>query len=264
MTYIFTQFILRLVIPFKNEVLKWQIKYLEGKDPDLTPTRLLDKADDQVRVLKHANQWIETTADTSVMALQATIDKNHQATAEVFKAIAANIGEFTQRQHDFNSRFSGSRNGQRPTWLNQAPSNPNETKVWNNKTYIWCSRCRRGEGLWVCSHTTDTHQDGFRDASRSDRYDRFRRYDQRQSSNNYYGPTSSNRNSYDSSLNPSTRYQTNRYPSPNRGRSVTFQDRPSSPRPSNGNNNRGPYAKLSLLDAVAAFAGQTAVSSDED
>lgn len=89
-----------MVDPFRTEVLKWQLQYLEGKTPDLTPTKLVEQADDKVWVLKHANQWIETQSDTSVMALKATIDKYHKDAAGVFQAIAANIGEFTQRQQD--------------------------------------------------------------------------------------------------------------------------------------------------------------------
>ena len=256
LTYILAQLLLSMVLLFKNEVLKWQLRYLEGKDLELTPTRLLDKADDQVRVLKHAHQWVETTADTSIMTLNAMIEKNQQDAANVFQAIAANIGEFTQRQQDFNNRLHGNRlRDQRPGWLSIAPINPAETKVWNNKTYVWCSRCHRGEGFWVCLHTTDTHQDGYREASRSDHYERPRRYDSEyrpwrndsHSSSQY----STYRNDHRGSQNNWSSY--NRSLSPARNRSVTFQERSSSPRSSFQPAARAPQAKLSLDGCYCSF-----------
>lgn len=35
-------------------------------------------------------------------------------------------------------------------------------KVMNNKEYVWCTKCRHGEGLWVCTHTSEMHQEGYR------------------------------------------------------------------------------------------------------
>ena len=271
LTYIFTQLLLSTVLPFKNEILKWQLLYLEGKDLDLTPTKLLDKAEDQVRVLKHAHQWIEATADTSIMTLKAMIEKNQQDAATVFQAIAANIGEFTQRQQDFNHRLHGQRlRDARPSWLSIAPVHSEETKVWNNKTYVWCSRCRRGEGLWVCSHTTETHQEGYRqaprDSSQSYRHDRSRRpdFEYRPRYNDYNNHSQPGNLSSDPRNPQLGRSAANRSPSPARNRSVTFQDRSFSSRPQTQSSARAPQAKLSLMDAIAAFAGRTEATSDED
>jgi hypothetical protein len=46
-------------------------------------------------------------------------------------------------------------------WLYIAPQNIEESKIVNNCTYRWCSKCNRGNGQWVITHSTDTHKDDY-------------------------------------------------------------------------------------------------------
>ncbi len=46
----------------------------------------------------------------------------------------------------------------------EAPSDHTETKLVDRRLYTWCTKCRQGQGLWVCRHTTETHVDGFTNA----------------------------------------------------------------------------------------------------
>lgn len=52
----------------------------------------------------------------------------------------------------------------------EAPSNHTETKLVNHRLYTWCTKCRQGQGLWVCRHTTETHIDGFTNARHQRRH----------------------------------------------------------------------------------------------
>ena len=45
-------------------------------------------------------------------------------------------------------------------WREVAPKDGEPlTKTKNNKTYKWCKKCRRGEGLWH-NHSTEEHTPG--------------------------------------------------------------------------------------------------------
>ena len=49
-----------------------------------------------------------------------------------------------------------------PEWMITSPFSASKaTKNMNNKTYIWCTKCHGARGLWVCTHNTEMHQDGF-------------------------------------------------------------------------------------------------------
>jgi len=48
-----------------------------------------------------------------------------------------------------------------PEWLYIAPQNLEECKTVQNRTYSWCTKCNRGSGQWVITHTTATHRDDY-------------------------------------------------------------------------------------------------------
>jgi anthranilate phosphoribosyltransferase len=78
---------------FQQTVLKWQWDYFENS-LNLTPSSLILRADQEVQVLKHANQWVETIG-SSVTALQAMIHHNKTQSAKIFKSLAANFTEIS-------------------------------------------------------------------------------------------------------------------------------------------------------------------------
>jgi hypothetical protein len=106
-------------------------------------------ANDKVQILKNAKQWQET--DTLVMmGLKLALEAKQRDQDTLVKAIVAHSGNLTKRDKQ---------PYQHPEWMVTAPITLMETsKNVNGKTYVWCTKCRRGAGLWVCTHTTDTHQ----------------------------------------------------------------------------------------------------------
>jgi hypothetical protein len=48
-----------------------------------------------------------------------------------------------------------------PDWMIDPPANPSETKLVDRCIYTWCTKCRQGQGLWVCRHNTETHVDDY-------------------------------------------------------------------------------------------------------
>ncbi len=45
--------------------------------------------------------------------------------------------------------------------MTEPPQHPMETKLVDRRIYTWCTKCHQGQGLWVCSHNTETHVDGY-------------------------------------------------------------------------------------------------------
>jgi hypothetical protein len=165
--YIFRQLTTCSIEPFKQAVQRWHIDYLEAKLPDLTPTTLLDQADTKVQILQHAGQRTKSQ-NPEVMALKLELQEQRTQSALLVQQLAAHVSRIVN--HKGHGKDTGSfkhtRNGQRvggsyPGWMIVPPSYPTETKIQDNRLYTWCTKCRQGQGLWVCRHNTETHVDGF-------------------------------------------------------------------------------------------------------
>ncbi len=158
--HIFRQLCSVTVVPFKDAALQWHLQYLEGKSTDLTPKALITMADDKIRLLKHASQWTEEPPP-AVMALQAKILESEASTAACLRQLTAHLTTLTKAyQHP---RPSSGKQTPYPDWMITAPTGPTDTiRHANDRQYTWCTRCRRGDGLWVSTHTTTTHQDNFK------------------------------------------------------------------------------------------------------
>jgi hypothetical protein len=158
-TYNFTTLSTSSIVPFKEEIQKWHVAFLEAKDKDLTPANLVKRADDKIQVLQHAGLWKEVEPP-AVMALKLELEQQKQGQQQLVQQIVAHLSNFTNQ----NTRKPGGPSGyQHPTWMTTPPHSITEiSKVVNGKTYVWCTRCRQGKGLWVCTHSTETHQDGYR------------------------------------------------------------------------------------------------------
>jgi hypothetical protein len=164
LTYIFESLSACAVPKFKESIQQWHVDYLEAKLNDLSPIELIKMAEDKVQILQHANQWAD--ADTpAVMALKLELQRKDKDQDELVKHIMAHITKVANRHNPRNTPF------QYPEWMITPPHSITEIyKNMNGKQYVWCTRCRRGNGLWVCTHTTETHTDGYR-RSRTKRYD---------------------------------------------------------------------------------------------
>lgn len=160
LSHLFQQLCSVTIPPFKDACLQWHLSYLEGKNHDLDPKKLITLADDKVRLLKHANQWKEETTP-AVMALHAKVLQSETTTAEFLQQLTAHLT--TAYQQNQGRQPSGEQHTPYPDWMITPPTNSSDTiHHANNRQYTWCTRCHRGEGLWVSTHHTATHQDNFK------------------------------------------------------------------------------------------------------
>ena len=143
------------------------VAYQEGQLPKYTPLKLISDVEDKIRVLRHTEVWDSTTnTDTPAMALQAAPTFSDQLKDFLANHIAAEVkrlipsskqnpaGKDTKDNKDGKSKFRQPH----PEWLFIAPQNLEERKTVQNRTYNWCTKCNRGSGQWVITHTDDTHR----------------------------------------------------------------------------------------------------------
>jgi hypothetical protein len=128
---------------FQQSVLKWQRDYLENQLP-LTPSSLALKANQECQILTHAGQWVETI-DPSIIAMLALLHHNKTKTGEIFQNLAANFSQITHRQKEVTRSLrqpnhSGS-SSQTPEWLMEAPSDPEQLKLFDGRYWHYCSKC---------------------------------------------------------------------------------------------------------------------------
>jgi hypothetical protein len=175
-TYLFHQLQQCNVPLFKEAIDKWHIEYLEAKLPGLTPEKFLKMVDDKIQILKHADQWKESE-HTEIMALKLELQKQKQESDALVKNLVAHVGRLSNAHrnlhhgishHGHNNKkhpFPGSNpmpnNINYPPWMIVPPQHPMETKLMDRRIYTWCTKCRQGQGLWVCRHNTETHVDGY-------------------------------------------------------------------------------------------------------
>jgi len=134
---------------------------LEASLPDLTPTKLLQLAEDKIQVLRHADQWTKLE-DPAIMALQAQLTQQKHASDLTIQRLVAHVGRLAQRTLKRGPQDQSTpTNAKYPAWMIQSPHPNQHTQLVDNKIYTWCKKCRHGQGLWVCRHTTETHVDGY-------------------------------------------------------------------------------------------------------
>ena len=164
--HLLNQFRSTTIPVFQQTVLKWQRDYFEGK-LELTPTTIVQKADNECQILKHAGQWVETI-DPSIMAMHAALKSSTGKTGAIFQSLAANFSSIAQKQRDINRSLGGSSrpssSSDTPEWLLRPPTMKGQIKHFNGRDWHFCTKCGKN-GRWVCTHTDDTHDDTRRYAS---------------------------------------------------------------------------------------------------
>jgi len=136
------------------------VKYLETITQNLRLITGPTKPDDNhIDLLPHLFQ--KEDPPSSVMALKAQVLKTEATTTECIQQLTAHLTNLTKAYQQGRSPFN--KQTPYPDWMITPPTAPNDTiRNANNRQYTWCTRCRRGEGLWVSTHQTSTHQDNFK------------------------------------------------------------------------------------------------------
>ena len=138
---------------------------------ELTPIKLLHKADRKLQTLRSANMLTtnKSAEEPSIMALQAAIHDQSLKFSDAFNQLTANLAQRQNHQpYPGQPRsFPASRSSPRPTsnpsnttnWKVIPPSNLDEVRLFEGREWRWCSKCNHTRGLWVTSHKPWLHQD---------------------------------------------------------------------------------------------------------
>jgi hypothetical protein len=161
-TYILCQLKQTAIAAFLCYIQDLHKEYQEGKLPKYIPLKLIQDVEDKIQVLKHTEVWDAAShPEAPAMALNSTMKMSNQ----LKEFLANHISDEIKKRHEANK--DNNRDGkvkhrfQHQERMFVGPANLNEIKTVNGHNYNWCTKCNRGNGQWVQSHTTDTHQDGF-------------------------------------------------------------------------------------------------------
>jgi hypothetical protein len=214
----------------------------KGHTSHTSPSQLVKLADEECQILKHSHKWVETI-DPLVLGLQAMFQSTNKGHTSLFESLTANLLTLMKLQkdsiqscrddHDFSSHHHF--HYDTPDWVYNAPEDNSQKKVYQGKTWHFCTKCGRN-GKWVCTHNDATHRP--REDYLRDRRDRGRSpHDTGTGRDHRHREYSKSR----SRTPPASRDQSYMH---NRSRSVTFQPMPPV----------SPKAHLSLLESLHAFA----------
>jgi Zinc knuckle len=112
--------------------------------------------------------------NSQLVALKKTAERDKKQKEETRKCFNCNkVGHLAQdcpeskRNRDKGKKDgkAGEGNGQ-DNWKFVKKDSEGTTKVVDGVTYHWCSKCRKGQGVWNMKHTTDQHIDGYRKKQR--------------------------------------------------------------------------------------------------
>jgi hypothetical protein len=173
LTYLFGQLKESQIPPFRTNIEKMHVSYLEANMADLTPHKLLKLATDKIQVLRDANQW-KTCQEQSLMALKLELQQQKQESDKIIHRLVAHVGKITNQIRysqpfpNDNTRHGGKRqcdvkddSSKYPTWMITPPTGSQQTILMDRCLHTWCTKCHLGKGLWVCRHNTATHVDGY-------------------------------------------------------------------------------------------------------
>jgi hypothetical protein len=103
--------------------------------------------------------------DDILALLAARVDSQQ----DTLKSMFGLLSSMDNQQKQFKANFakqkppyggdnppSGSGNNrQMPPFMEKAPTDPDEVKIWNDKPWYYCKNCKQGNGSWSPSHSTN-------------------------------------------------------------------------------------------------------------
>ena len=139
---------------FRDDMARLEDNYNDGND--MTPEDVMKKAEVKYNNLKKSGKWdIADPRDVQIVALSTVlksfIDHNNEQ--------ASNNGGRGKCRTNQNGNQNNRNAGE---WL-APPVDGKEEKTIDGRLAKWCAKCNKGNGKWVVSHNTATHDGGFID-----------------------------------------------------------------------------------------------------
>jgi len=144
---------------FHKTILDLEQDYYLGCQPDLTCLTLCAKVTKIKRIQEQAQQWdAPSPDDPTILALHSTIVQQQSALLAQ-QHVLESLTSRSQRTDQYRGRHNnnGNHTHNLPKWIREKPTHPDETRDFNNRTWYYCSKCRKGTGTWNITHTTGGH-----------------------------------------------------------------------------------------------------------
>jgi hypothetical protein len=108
---------------------------------------------------------VSSDTDEILALLADRVDAQQESMQQVFgllssienqqKQFKANFARHPPPNGGRNPSSGSGINRQQPPFMVQAPKDPNEVKVFNDRNWYYCAKCRHGTGCWSPSHSTN-------------------------------------------------------------------------------------------------------------
>ena len=102
-------------------------------DSDDILTLLAERVDSQQETMKR------------MLGLLSSLENQHKQ----FKA------NYAKQSHSGGGSASNTGTNRQPPFASKAPTDPEEVRTWNDKSWYWCAKCKYGVGCWSPSHSTN-------------------------------------------------------------------------------------------------------------
>jgi hypothetical protein len=123
-----------------------------GETLHLDPLLLTDKTSKRICILKTVGKLHDSSTSPEIVALKARLEEYAKTTTSAFNAITTKLNK-NNHQHQ---------PSQCPPWFSQPPTDPNQTREHDGRTWHWCPKCNASRGgRWVCTHTASTHRNSY-------------------------------------------------------------------------------------------------------
>jgi hypothetical protein len=106
---------------------------------------------------------VDASSETDILALIADrVDAQQKAMTQMMGLLSSLENQHKQFKANYakNKPSSGGGNpagpgtNRQPPFSSDAPTDPDEVKVWNDRNWYYCAKCKYGTGCWSPSHST--------------------------------------------------------------------------------------------------------------
>jgi hypothetical protein len=101
-----------------------------------------------------------TPEDGDLLAMFAKqIDTQQESIKQILSMLASNNNQLKQFKANYSKHDSPAASFDKtkrcmPPWMDKKPTNPKETRTWDDRPWYYCASCKQGRGGWSLSNST--------------------------------------------------------------------------------------------------------------